>query len=471
MDAHRREIGVVEAGAAHVLALELEPERSHQMQRAARIGAQADDVARVGRNFRSEQDDVEHGGSRIRRRGPTAVQAWHNARHGHLRQPRHADPLRCEFCGLELRLPDRPALRLRRIRGGVHARRRVSPTGTRAPSFSRAPRCKPRLGNAPHRVYETPAGNAQRDRAAESRRRRTWSSAFSPQLDFTETRFIANVSGSTIEEYVEVTRRFDQSPIDAIEINISCPNVKEGGVAFGNYPDMSAQVVAACRRVTRKPLITKLSPNQTDIKENARRCIEAGTDAFAVINTVMGMAIDVRSRRPVIGNVQGGLSGPAIKPIALLKVHQVYEVARPHGVPIIGQGGITTATDALEFMIAGATAVGVGTALFYDPMVCKKINAGDRRVPARAGPHERDAAGRLAAHRKGSRGLLRLRLTLSVPAFPWADAPITFPTALVCEVGAGFSMYNIVRVGAANFTDIARSFARIARLIFCWMSA
>jgi dihydroorotate dehydrogenase (NAD+) catalytic subunit len=197
-----------------------------------------------------------------------------------------------------------------------------------------------------------------------------------PQLDFSETRFIANVSGSTIEEYAEVTRRFDDSRIDAIEINISCPNVKEGGVAFGNYPEMSARVVEACRRVTRKPLITKLSPNQTDIAANARRCIEAGSDGLAVINTIMGMAIDVRARRPVIGNVQGGLSGPAIKPIALLKVHQVYEVAKPHGIPIIGQGGITTATDALEFLLAGATAVGIGTALFYDPLICKKVNQG-----------------------------------------------------------------------------------------------
>ena len=130
------------------------------------------------------------------------------------------------------------------------------------------------------------------------------------------------------------------------------------------------------RSVTKKPLITKLSPNQTDIRENARRCIEAGTDALAVINTVMGMAIDVASRRPVIGNIQGGLSGPAIKPIALLKVHQVYEVARPHRIPIIGQGGIVSATDALEFIIAGATAVGVGTALFYQPMICRSINEG-----------------------------------------------------------------------------------------------
>jgi dihydroorotate dehydrogenase (NAD+) catalytic subunit len=233
----------------------------------------------------------------------------------------------------------------------------------------------PRLGNPPHRVYETPAGmlnaiglqNPGVDHVVRQ---------ILPELDFSETRFIANVSGSTIEEYAEVTRRFDQSPIDAIEINISCPNVKEGGVAFGNYPDMSAQVVEACRRVTRKPIITKLSPNQTDIRENARRCIEAGTDALAVINTIMGMAIDVHTRRPVIGNIQGGLSGPAIKPIALLKVHQVYEIASRHAIPIIGQGGITTVTDALEFIIAGATAIGIGTSLFYDPMVCKKINLG-----------------------------------------------------------------------------------------------
>jgi dihydroorotate dehydrogenase (NAD+) catalytic subunit len=197
-----------------------------------------------------------------------------------------------------------------------------------------------------------------------------------PSLDFSETRFIANVCGSTIEDYVEVTRRFEDSPIDAIEINISCPNIKEGGVQFGNYPEMSGRVVEACRKVTRKPLITKLSPNQTDIRENARHCIEAGSDGLAVINTIMGMAIDLQQRRPVLGNVQGGLSGPAIKPIALLKVMQVAEVARPLGIPIIGQGGICSASDALEFLVAGAATVGVGTALFYDPLVCPKINTG-----------------------------------------------------------------------------------------------
>ena len=232
-----------------------------------------------------------------------------------------------------------------------------------------------RLGNPPHRVYETPMGmlnaiglqNPGVDAVVRE---------ILPGLDFSETRFIANVSGSTLDEYERVTERFDDSPIDAIEINISCPNVREGGVQFGNDPDMSARVVAACRARTTKPIITKLSPNQTDIRENARRCIESGTDGFAVINTLMGMAVDVEKRVPVIGNRQGGLSGPAIKPIALLKVNQVYEVAHRHAVPIIGQGGILTAQDALEFIIAGASAVGIGTALFYDPLVCRKINTG-----------------------------------------------------------------------------------------------
>src|SRR5215467_4129174 len=284
------------------------------------------------------------------------------------------NPLRVEFCGLDL---NSPIVLLSGCVGFGEEYTRVDGFSNRDAGaiVLKGTTGQARLGNPPHRVYETPAGMLNaiglQNPGVEQVVR-----GILPRLDFSETRFIANVSGSTIEEYVEVTRRFDESPIDAIEINISCPNVKEGGVAFGNYPDMSAQVVQACRRATRKPLITKLSPNQTDIRENARRCIEAGTDALSVINTVMGMAIDVATRRPVIGNVQGGLSGPAIKPIALLKVHQVYEVAAPHRIPIIGQGGITTAHDALEFIIAGATAVGVGTALFYDPLVCRRINEG-----------------------------------------------------------------------------------------------
>src|SRR5688572_5326385 len=282
--------------------------------------------------------------------------------------------LAIDFCGLKL---DSPIVLLSGCVGFGEEYTRIAGFSNRDAGavVLKGTTREPRLGNPPHRVCETPGGmlnaiglqNPGVDYVVTS---------ILPALDFSETRFIANVCGSTIEDYVEVTRRFEDSPIDAIEINISCPNIKEGGVQFGNYPEMSARVVAACRAVTRKPLITKLSPNQTDIRESARVCIEAGSDALAVINTVTGMAIDTHTRKPVIGNIQGGLSGPAIKPIALLKVHQVYEVARKHNVPIIGQGGITTVNDALEFMIAGATTVGLGTALFYDPLLCRKINAG-----------------------------------------------------------------------------------------------
>lgn len=285
-----------------------------------------------------------------------------------------ANPLSVDFCGLTFATP------LVLLSGCVG----FGDEYTRVEGFShrdvgavclKGTTGEPRLGLAPHRVWETPMGmlnaiglqNPGVDRVIRE---------ILPQLDFAETRYIANVSGSTVEEYVQVTRRFDDSPIDAIELNISCPNVREGGVVFGNDPAMSARVVEACRAATSKPIITKLSPNQTDIADNARRCIEAGTDAFAVINTLMGMAVDIERRIPVLANLQGGLSGPAIKPIALLKVHQVHQVCQKHGVPILGQGGITSAEDALEFLIAGATAVGIGTALFYDPLVCTRINAG-----------------------------------------------------------------------------------------------
>lgn len=259
----------------------------------------------------------------------------------------------------------------------------------------------PRLGNPSHRIAETYMGMLNAIGLQNPGARKVVDE-YLPTLDFSETRFIANISGSTVEEYAEVTGIFDDSPIDAMEINISCPNVKEGGVAFGNDPDMSARVVEACRSRTRKPLITKLSPNQTDIAGNARRCIEAGTDALAVINTIMGMTIELETRRPVIGNNQGGLSGPAIKPIALLKVHQVYQVAHKHEIPIIGQGGITTAEDALEFIIAGSTAVGVGTALFYDPLVCQKINTGIAGYLTGHGfNHVTELIGTLQPHRDG----------------------------------------------------------------------
>ena len=234
---------------------------------------------------------------------------------------------------------------------------------------------EPRLGNVPHRVYETPSGmlnsiglqNPGAHEVVEN---------ILPSLEPFETHFIANVSGSTVDEYIEVCRIFDQSNISAIELNISCPNVKKGGMEFGNDPEMSAQVVEACKSATSKPIITKLSPNQSDIKESARKCIDAGSDALSVINTITGMAIDIESKRPVLGNTSGGLSGPAIKPIALQKVMQVYEVAGPQNIPIMGQGGISSVEDALEFIIAGASTIGIGTALFIDPLICNKINVG-----------------------------------------------------------------------------------------------
>ena len=234
---------------------------------------------------------------------------------------------------------------------------------------------EPRLGNKLHRIAETPNGMLNAI-GLQNPGTTAVINDIMPGLDKQETKFIINISGSTVEEYGDIAKHFDDSDIDAIEINISCPNVKEGGVAFGNDPEMSFRVVEICRKNTSKPIITKLSPNQTDIASNALRCIDAGSDGLAVINTVMGMAIDIEKQKPVIGNNQGGLSGPAIKPIALLKVHQVYQVSKKYNVPIIGQGGIVSANDAIEFIIAGADTVGIGTALFYDPLVCQEINEG-----------------------------------------------------------------------------------------------
>ena len=287
--------------------------------------------------------------------------------------PEH-NPLETDFCGLTL---SSPIVLLSGCVGFGEEYTRIQgfSNGDVGAIVLKGTTKEPRLGNEPHRVWETPMGmlnsiglqNPGMDKVIDE---------ILPTLDFDETRFIANVCGSTIEDYADVTKRFDDSPIDAIEINISCPNIKEGGVSFGNYPEMSAKVVEACRKETKKPIIAKLSPNQTDIQENARLCIEAGADALAVINTISGMAIDIELRKPIIGNVKGGLSGPAIKPIALLKVHQVYQVAGPRNIPIMGQGGITTVEDALEFIIAGSSTVGIGTALFYDPLLCPKINTG-----------------------------------------------------------------------------------------------
>ncbi|UQB42545.1 dihydroorotate dehydrogenase [Thiomicrospira microaerophila] len=239
--------------------------------------------------------------------------------------------------------------------------------------FLKGTTLEPKLGNKPDRVWESPNGllnsiglqNPGVDYVVNQ---------LLPQLDYDQTRFFANVSGSSLEEYAEVCRRFDQTALAGLEINISCPNVKKGGATFGNDPDMAAKVVEACRASTSKPLIVKLSPNQTDIALGAQRVIDAGADALSAINTLMGMSINIDSWRPDLGNNQGGLSGPAIKPVALLKVHQVYQVAKKYDIPIIGLGGITCAEDVIEFLLAGASMVAVGTALAKDPLLIKKMN-------------------------------------------------------------------------------------------------
>ena len=282
--------------------------------------------------------------------------------------------LKTQFCGLDL---DSPIVLLSGCVGFGEEYTRIegfSNTDVGAICL-KGTTLEPRLGNIPSRVTETPEGMINAI-GLQNPGTDVVINEIMPTLDKAETRFIINISGSSVEEYGEIAKRFDDSDIGAIEINISCPNVKEGGVAFGNDPEMSYRVVDICRKNTTKPLITKLSPNQTNIALSAQRCIDAGTDGLAVINTLMGMSINTQTRRPIIGNNQGGLSGPAIKPVALLKVHQVYQVSKQYNVPIIGQGGIMTANDAIEFIIAGASTIGIGTALFYDPLVCPKINAG-----------------------------------------------------------------------------------------------
>jgi len=236
---------------------------------------------------------------------------------------------------------------------------------------------EPRMGNAPHRVYETPSGMLNAI-GLQNPGARYVIDHILPHLPHDETQFWANANGSSLNDYAEVARMFDDSPVTAIEINISCPNVKEGGVHFGNDPCMAAKVVEAMRPMTKKPLITKLSPNNADIAETARMVIEAGTDGLSVINTLVGMAVDIEKRTPIIGNVSGGLSGPAIKPVALWKIHQTRAISAKHNIPILGQGGICNPQDAIEFAITGSDALGLGTGLFYDPLLATKVCDGLR---------------------------------------------------------------------------------------------
>lgn len=228
---------------------------------------------------------------------------------------------------------------------------------------------EPRKGNPPSRIAETPSGmlnsvglqNPGVDWFIENEL---------PELIKFDTRIIANINGNTIEEYCKVAEKLSSTEVDMIELNISCPNVKEGGASFGAHPDMAYRVTKAVRDHCAKPLIVKLTPNTTDIRETAKAAEEAGCDTISLINTVLGMAIDIKRRRPILGNVVGGLSGPAIKPIAL---RMVWETANTIKVPVIGMGGIMTGEDAVEFLLAGATCVSVGTANLINPNACVDI--------------------------------------------------------------------------------------------------
>jgi len=187
---------------------------------------------------------------------------------------------------------------------------------------------------------------------------------------------IINIWGTTVDEYAEVARRFDAlGGVGALELNVSCPNIKEGGAQFGTDMKLLAQVVAACRRATKLPLITKMSPNVVRILPFVKVAADAGTDAVSIMNSYPAMAIDIETRRPKLANVTGGLTGPCIKPIAL---KLVWEAAQAVKIPIIGMGGIQNAADAIEFMLAGATAVAVGTANFYEPQTSLQVIAGIR---------------------------------------------------------------------------------------------
>lgn len=242
----------------------------------------------------------------------------------------------------------------------------------------------PRKGNPPPRIMETPSGllntigleNVGVDALVREKLPRL--AEVAPGVPV-----IANASGETLEEYVELAGRLDACDlVAAIELNISCPNVARGGMHFGTRPETAAALTAAVRKVTRKPLIVKLSPNVTDIVSIARACQDAGADALSAINTLLGMSIDVEARRPHLSRVVGGLSGPAIRPVA---VRAVWEIARAVSVPVVGMGGIFDARDAVEFLLAGARAVAVGTVCFVDPGRPGSIIEGIREYMERHG--------------------------------------------------------------------------------------
>ncbi|HBJ77417.1 MULTISPECIES: dihydroorotate dehydrogenase [Fusobacterium] len=234
---------------------------------------------------------------------------------------------------------------------------------------------EPRDGNYGTRIAETPGGMLN------------CVGLENPGIDFFETHIlkdmkeagittniIANINGKTVEEYIEIAKRVEKiKEVDIIELNISCPNVKDGGMAFGANPEVAGRVTREVRKVTTKPLVVKLSPNVTDIAYIAKVVEENGADAVSLINTLLGMAIDLKTKKPLLGNTFGGFSGPAVKPVALRMVYQVYKAVN---IPIVGMGGISSTEDALEFIMAGASMVSLGTGIFFNPVLPVEVAEG-----------------------------------------------------------------------------------------------
>ena len=233
---------------------------------------------------------------------------------------------------------------------------------------------EPRDGNYGIRIAETPAGMLN-SVGLENPGIDYFEKETAPLLEKElKVPVIANINGKILEEYIEIAQRADSiDVIKAIELNISCPNVKDGGMAFGANPDMAAKVTREVRKVTGKPLIVKLSPNVTDIAGIAKLVEAEGADALSLINTLLGMSIDINKKKPLLGNIFGGLSGPAVKPVAL---RMVYQVSNAVSIPLLGMGGISTTEDALEFFMAGASAVSVGTGFFQNPLAAVEIKQG-----------------------------------------------------------------------------------------------
>ncbi len=252
---------------------------------------------------------------------------------------------------------------------------------------------EPRLGNPGRRVAETPAGMLN-SVGLQNPGIEVFVKEILPRIKRFDVPIIANISGNTVKDYAKITEQLSDADIAAIEVNISCPNTEHGCMAFGVVPETAAEVVAEVKRLAQVPVIAKLSPNVTDITEIALAVETAGADAISLINTLLGMAIDTNTWKPMLGNITGGLSGPAVKPVA---VRMVWQTAQAVDIPVIGMGGITTVQDAVEFFLAGASAVQVGTGNFLNPRL---INDIAEQLPDYLSCHKLDHINRLVGQMK-----------------------------------------------------------------------